>query len=115
MPEIAPRLIVNARVTEISRDGFDKVKTKGRENSPFVIRYVSDDEVREITARAVIDASGTWQRPNPLGANGLPAKGELENRERIWYRIQTCWGGNTSAMQVEQLSSLVLATQRRTA
>lgn len=92
LPEIAPRLIVNARVTEISRDGFDKVKTKGRENSPFVIRYVSDDEVREITARAVIDASGTWQRPNPLGANGLPAKGELENRERIWYGIPDVLG-----------------------
>ena len=25
-------------------------------------------------ARAVIDASGTWTTPNPLGANGLPAE-----------------------------------------
>ena len=29
-----------------------------------------------ITARAVIDASGTWTTPNPLGADGLPALGE---------------------------------------
>lgn len=27
-------------------------------------------------ARAVIDASGTWSRPNPLGSGGLPARGE---------------------------------------
>ena len=87
LPEIASRLIVDARVTDISREGFDKVKTKGRETSPFVVRYMSNNEVREIKARAVIDASGTWKRPNPLGANGLPARGEVENRHQIWYGI----------------------------
>ena len=30
-------------------------------------------------ARAVIDASGTWTNPNPLGADGLPAEGEAES------------------------------------
>ena len=29
-----------------------------------------------VDARAVIDASGTWTQPNPLGASGLPALGE---------------------------------------
>jgi hypothetical protein len=92
LQEIASRLIVDARVTAIARDGFDKVKTNGRENSPFVIHYVTNDEPKQIRARAVIDASGTWQSPNPLGANGLPAKGEKENRDRIWYGIPDVLG-----------------------
>ena len=38
----------------------------------------SDDDgaVHDLRARAVIDASGTWEHPNPLGASGLPAAGE---------------------------------------
>lgn len=96
LPEIASRLIVDARVTEISREGFDKVRTKGRENSPFMIRFIWNNQVREIKARAVIDASGTWKRPNPLGANGLPAKGEVENRNRITYGIADVLGEQRS-------------------
>jgi len=92
LPEIASRLLVDARVTAISRDGFDKVKTKGRENSPFVVHYVSSGAAGEIRARAVIDASGTWHTPNPLGANGLWAKGEKESRDRIWYGIPDVLG-----------------------
>ena len=96
LPEIASRLIVDARVTEISREGFDKVRTKGRENSPFMIRFIWNNQVREIKARAVIDASGTWKRPNPLGANGLPAKGEVESRNRITYGIPDILGDQRS-------------------
>jgi hypothetical protein len=32
----------------------------------------------DFVAAAVIDASGTWGRPNPLGAAGLPATGEAD-------------------------------------
>ena len=42
---------------------------------------------RWIEARAVIDASGTWQQPNPLGASGLPAMGERRNAQHIFYGI----------------------------
>jgi hypothetical protein len=35
----------------------------------------------------VVDASGTWTRPNPLGADGYPALGETENADRITYGI----------------------------
>jgi hypothetical protein len=38
-------------------------------------------------ARAVIDASGTWTRPNPLGAGGLAAVGERALADRIAYGI----------------------------
>jgi hypothetical protein len=35
----------------------------------------------------VIDASGTWTRPNPIGAGGVPAAGERRHADRIAYGI----------------------------
>ncbi|WP_157244916.1 FAD-dependent oxidoreductase [Nonomuraea typhae] len=64
---------LGARVTAISRLGYDRVRTNGREDAPFLIRLESGEELR---ARAIIDASGTYTTPNVLGASGLPAHGE---------------------------------------
>ena len=72
-PALADSLQWKARVTAISRAGFDRVRTRGRDSAPFVIRLESGEQIR---AQAVIDASGTWTTPNVLGANGLPALGE---------------------------------------
>lgn len=74
-PAIAAHLRLGVAVTAIARQGFDKVRTAGREASPFVLRLSDGTDIR---ARAVIDASGTWRTPNPLGGNGLPAHGEAE-------------------------------------
>jgi len=74
---------LRARVTSISRANMDKVRTRDRAKTPFVVR-VGDEEV---LARAVIDASGTWRTPNPLGASGLPAIGEERWKDRIRYGI----------------------------
>jgi hypothetical protein len=38
-PRIAPTLRYGSRVTQLTRAGFDKVKTAGRTEAPFVIRY----------------------------------------------------------------------------
>src|SRR5690242_1762386 len=57
-PAIAPHLKFDAEVTAIARQGFDKVRTDGREAAPFLLR-LSDDS--ELLASAVIDASGTWR------------------------------------------------------
>ena len=35
----------------------------------------------------MIDASGTWTLPNPLGGDGLPALGERAAADRIAYRV----------------------------
>jgi N-acetylglutamate synthase-like GNAT family acetyltransferase len=78
LPEVKSRLRLGTRVTAIAREGFDKVRHAGRETAPFVIRALQDGHPIELRARAVIDASGTWSTPNPLGANGLPALGEAE-------------------------------------
>ena len=77
----------SSRVTGISRAGFDKLKTKGRETAPFEIRYQNGQGPKVVQADAVIDASGTWHSPNPAGANGLPAIGERQARgpDRLWH------------------------------
>jgi len=89
---VASALRLSHRVLDISRDGFDKVKSRGRDDAAFVIRARTPDGVREFRARAVIDASGTWGTPNPLGANGLPAIGEAEHAERIAYGMPDILG-----------------------
>ena len=38
-------------------------------------------------ARAVIDASGTWTQPNPIGVDGLAVPGEALSSDRIAYGI----------------------------
>ena len=88
LPEVRDVIQLGAKVIAISRSNVDKMKDKGREETPFVlhVEYSNGDE-KLIQARAVIDASGTWQKPNPIGANGLPAVGEKRYSERIAYGI----------------------------
>ncbi|MCW2667779.1 MAG: dependent oxidoreductase, partial [Frankiales bacterium] len=65
------------QVLAVTREGMDKSRSIGRAERPFVLRVRDrDGTVGELRARAVVDASGTWGRPNPLGAGGLPALGE---------------------------------------
>ncbi len=91
-PEIAPHLLFGHRVTALTRAGFDKVKTKGRERAPFVIRADTAAGPRAYLADAVIDATGTWSHPNPLGADGIPALGEAALAARIDYGIPDVLG-----------------------
>ncbi len=92
LPAVARALHLNTRVTAISREGFDKVKSAGRERAPFVLRALQNGQPVQFRARAVIDASGTWGTPNPLGADGLPAPGERENAAAIYYGIPDVLG-----------------------
>jgi thioredoxin reductase len=96
-PELAPVIETNARVTAISRLGIDKVVSHGREERPFVLAVKTAEGIRRDLARAVIDASGTWATPNPLGASGLPANGEVEFADRIAYGIPDVLGRDRSA------------------
>jgi len=91
-PELAAVIETGARVTAISRRGLDKVVSRGREKQPFVLAVASKDGLRRDLARAVIDASGTWTTPNPLGASGLPAEGEAAFADRIAYGIPDILG-----------------------
>lgn len=77
-----------ARVTGVSRVGRDRVVDSGREEQPFTVHVTNADGTGErLTARAVIDASGTWSTPSPIGGDGLPALGERAAADRISYRV----------------------------
>ena len=89
---LAPHIRISSRVTDISRAGFDKLKTDGREAAPFEIRYRNGQDSNMVNADAVIDASGTWHSPNPAGANGLPAIGEEQMADRIAYGMPDVLG-----------------------
>jgi thioredoxin reductase len=92
LPEVSGVIHLGHRVLSISREGFDKVKSEGRASAPYVIRVATRDGEIDIRARAVIDSSGTWTSPNPLGANGLPAIGEEEAAAQIHYGIPDALG-----------------------
>lgn len=65
------------RVMAVSRDGLDRSRGRGRDQRALVVRTQGPDgTAKDLEARAVIDASGTWGQSNPLGASGLPALGE---------------------------------------
>lgn len=78
----------NAEVVGVARRGRDRVVDAGRDSEPLTV-HVRTSEGREerITAQALIDASGTWGTPNPLGGDGLPAIGELGAADHISYRV----------------------------
>ena len=87
VPAIAPSLKLGAQVTGITRLGHDKLSDERRGDAPFVIRYVDASGEQRVLAQAVIDASGTWSRPNPLGVDGLPVPGEAALADRVAYGI----------------------------
>lgn len=82
------RVRYNSRVTGVSRKGRDRLVDADRDDQPFTVHVTGPGSEEEmIEARAVIDASGTWRRPNPAGADGLPALGERAAAGLIRYQI----------------------------
>jgi hypothetical protein len=94
LPEVASHLHLRTKVISVSREGYDKVRSKGRERAPFIIQAIRDGRALEWRARAVIDSTGTWNMPNPLGASGLPAIGERAAARRIFYGIPDVLGAH---------------------
>lgn len=79
---------VGVEVVGVARRGRDRVVDAGRESEPLSvhIRHADGREER-VLAQAVVDASGTWGGPNPLGGEGLPALGEAAAAQVISYRV----------------------------
>ncbi|CAM1344172.1 NAD(P)/FAD-dependent oxidoreductase [Tenacibaculum amylolyticum] len=86
-PQIQPHLHLNTKVLSISRKGFDKMKTWGREEKPFSIKVEENGNISYYEAKAVIDATGTWNQPNPIGSGGVFAEGEQKLKDHIFYGI----------------------------
>lgn len=84
---LGDRVRFGARVVGVSRQGWDRVVDAARESEPLTVRIATAAGEERIAARAVIDASGTWGSPNPLGGDGLPALGEAAAAAQIAYRV----------------------------
>jgi hypothetical protein len=91
-PGIAESLHLGARVVGVTRFGVDKLKDAGREDAPYQLVVEQDGAELRYLARAVIDASGTWTRPNPVGSGGIPAAGERAHGDHIAYGIPDVLG-----------------------
>ena len=96
LPQMRQHIQFHTEVLAISRDGIDKMKDAQRADAPFVLvlRDTHSGEERHIKARAVIDASGTWANPNPLGSGGLASPGEKASAQHIFYGIPDVKGSH---------------------
>ncbi len=97
--EIKPFIRLNAEVVSISRKRISKIRDFGRENAPYVLRVNTPNGVEMIEGRAVIDASGTWKTPKPAGADGWPAIGEEDLKDRLVYGIPDILGKDRKRYQ----------------
>ncbi|MFY2791293.1 NAD(P)-binding domain-containing protein [Rhodococcoides fascians A21d2] len=78
----------DCEVVGVARRGRDRVVDAGRDTEPLSVHVRHSDGTEErILARAVVDASGTWGSPNPLGSEGLAAIGERAAADKIVYRV----------------------------
>jgi len=93
LPQIASGIRLNTKVLSIGRKGLDKVKTAGREDKPFAIKVNENGIIKYYEAKAVIDSSGTWNQPNPIGSGGVFAEGEQELKDHIYYGIPNVKNG----------------------
>ncbi|CAG7626607.1 NAD(P)-binding domain-containing protein [Rhodococcus opacus] len=79
---------LGTEVIGVARRGRDRVVDAGRDTEPLSVHIRRADGTEDrVLAQAVIDASGTWGTPNPLGGEGLPALGERAATEVIEYRV----------------------------
>ncbi len=88
VPALSEHIHLGTRVAAVGRAGVDRMKSERRAERPYLLDVIrSDGSRRQVTARAVIDASGTWHQPNPMGASGFWAEGERELADRLRYGI----------------------------
>ena len=92
LPELRDRIRYRTRVVAVSREGMDRTRSTGRDDAPFVLRIERDGAITEVTARAVIDASGTYAHPNRLGSNGLDPLGWHEVKDRVTHALPDVLG-----------------------
>jgi cation diffusion facilitator CzcD-associated flavoprotein CzcO len=103
LPVLAENLRLRTAVVAISRQGMlksDEIGTGRRAQRPFRLLVAAPDGTESVhTADLVIDASGSYTRPNTLGDGGIPAPGESSVADRITRTIpapaalRACYAG----------------------
>ena len=90
LPLLKNRIHLHHEVLAISRESClksDSIDDNKRNEFPFrlLVRHANQEKV--IHADVVIDASGVYENPNPLGNGGIPCVGEIPLREKIIYHL----------------------------
>lgn len=96
LPKLKSNIRLESKVISVGRKNIDKAKTWGRDTEPFVIRVLNNQEIEQHEVKAVIDTSGTWNNPNPIGSGGNYATGEEENGKKIFYGIPDILNENSN-------------------
>jgi len=82
--EIASHIRTGVEVVGVTREGMDRTRTANRSATPFALRIRdASGNIEDVSARAVIDASGTYLSPNPLSSSGLELLGTGEIADRV--------------------------------
>lgn len=93
LPAIASRLRTGITVVAVSREGMDRTRTANRADTPFLLRTAdASGALEEVTARAVIDASGTYLSPNSLASSGLEPLGLPDVADRVTHALPDVLG-----------------------
>ncbi|WP_219418774.1 hypothetical protein [Pseudonocardia nigra] len=85
-PALAGRIRLRHRVRAVGRAGLlkhEEISTATRAAAPFRLLIEGPDGERVHTADMVLDCTGTYGQPNPMGEGGIAAPGETALRERI--------------------------------
>ena len=82
---VRPCLRAKNRVLAVGRDTAHQTPTDSREDAPFRILVSDETETQRIEhADIVIDTSGSWGHPNPMGMGNIYAVGESPDlREQL--------------------------------
>lgn len=92
---IRSRIRFGVRVVAVTREGMDRTRTRGRDKAPYLIRVENmDGSVSELSGRAVIDASGTYASPNPLGSSGLEPIGAADVEGLVLHALPDVLGAD---------------------
>ncbi|MEK3915657.1 NAD(P)-binding domain-containing protein [Paenibacillus sp. FSL H7-0331] len=94
IPEIKNHIWYHSNVKAISRKGLSKIKTSGRDELPFSVYVEIDGEPKQFEARAIIDATGTWDHPNPSLSDGVWTESEKSNAAHFFYGIPDILGSH---------------------
>lgn len=86
------KVITRCRVLSIVRENSgkrDHIGEPGRADTPFRLTLEQNGTESQARADIILDCSGTFQNPNPLGDGGVPALGERAAAGRIHYGVES--------------------------
>ena len=92
LESIASHIHTGVEVSAVAREGMDRTRTANRLTTPFLLRVNDHGVLSEVTARAVIDASGTYRSPNSLASTGLDPLGLPDVADLVSHALPDVMG-----------------------